>query len=157
MQSYACAVAAHATRPASLPLQHSDITITIASGSTPGSDERTFHLHKFPLISKSLYFDEHIPEAPTATGPTEMIIRDFPGGAGAFEIVAKYCYGIDIELSVDNIAHVFCAARVLRVPDLERSTDAFMGEVVLRDPAKAAVVLKVATGIGEEGSASRGS
>ena len=119
------------------------------SGDAAGADQQTFHLHKFPLISKSLYFDEHIPEQPGGVGATEVTIRDFPGGAGAFEIVAKYCYGIDIELTVDNIAHVFCAARVLRVPDLERSTDSFMGEVVLRDPAKAAVVLKVATGIGE--------
>ena len=99
------------------------------------------------LISKSLYFDENIPDT-TAAGPTEMIIRDFPGGTVAFETVAKYCYGIDIELSVDSIAPVYCAARVLRVPELEKSTESFMAEVVLRDPAKAAVVLKVATGIG---------
>lgn len=124
--------------------KHSDLIISVI-GDAAG-DEKTFHLHKFPLISKSLYFDENIPEsAPT---PTEMIIKDFPGGPGAFEVVAKYCYGIDIELTVDNIAPVYCASRVLRVPDLERSTDAFMSEVVLRDPTKAAVVLKVATGIG---------
>ena len=48
---------------------------------------------------------------------------------------------------MDNIAHVFCAARVLRVADLEKSTEAFLTEVVLRDPSKAAVVLKVATTI----------
>jgi len=36
----------------------------------------------------------------------------------------------------------------MRVSDLEKSTEAFMVEVVLRDPGKAAVVLKVATGIG---------
>lgn len=100
-----------------------------------------------PQISKSQYFDENIPESATA-GPTEMIIKDFPGGPGAFEMVAKYCYGIDIELTVDNIAYVYCASRVLRVSELEKLTEAFMTEVVLRDPAKSAVVLKVATGIG---------
>ncbi|RYG51066.1 BTB/POZ domain-containing protein [archaeon] len=127
--------------------KHSDITITV-SGEAAG-DERTFHLHKFPLISKSLYFDENIPESTVAAAPhtTEMIIKDFPGGPSAFELVAKYTYGIDIELSVDNIAHIYCAARVLRVPDLEKSTEAFMTEVVLRDPAKAAIVLKVSTTI----------
>ena len=113
----------------------------------------TSHVHTLAapphaqLISKSLYFDESIPDVPSS-GPTEMVIRDFPGGPTAFETVAKYCYGIDIELSVDNIAPVYCAARVLRVPELEKSTDAFVSEVVLRDPAKAAVVLKVSTGIG---------
>lgn len=125
--------------------KHSDITITV-SGEAAG-DEKTFYLHKFPLISKSLYFDDNIPESATS-GATEMIIKDFPGGPNAFEIVAKYCYGIDIELTVDNIAYVYCASRVLRVTDLEKSTEAFMTEVVLRDPAKSAVVLKVATGIG---------
>lgn len=124
--------------------KHSDITITV-SGDAAG-DEKTFYLHKFPLISKSQYFDDNIPESATS-GATEMIIKDFPGGPNAFEIVAKYCYGIDIELTVDNIAYVYCASRVLRVTDLEKSTEAFMTEVVLRDPAKSAVVLKVATGI----------
>ena len=74
-------------------------------------------------------------------------MQDFPGSFSAWEIVAKYCYGIDIELTVDNIAFVYCAARVMRVSDLEKSTEAFMVEVVLRDPGKAAVVLKVATSI----------
>lgn len=124
--------------------KHSDITITVVGESA--GDERTFHLHKFPLISKSLYFDENIPDAPGG-GATEMLVKDFPGGPAAFEIVAKYCYGIDIELTVDNIAFVYCACRVLRVGDLEKSTEAFMAEVVLRDPAKAAVVLKAGTGI----------
>ena len=55
---------------------------------------------------------------------------------------------LSLFLQVDNIAFVYCAARVMRVSDLEKSTEAFMVEVVLRDPGKAAVVLKVATGIG---------
>jgi APA family basic amino acid/polyamine antiporter len=94
--------------------KHSDITITV-SGDV--GDEKTFHLHKFPLISKSAYFDENIPDASSAPapGPIQVELRDFPGGAGAFEVVARYCYGIDIELSMDNIAHVYCAARTLKV------------------------------------------
>lgn len=41
-------------------------------------------------------------------------------GAGAFEIVARYCYGLDIELTVENIAPVYCASRVLQVKELEK-------------------------------------
>jgi hypothetical protein len=123
--------------------KHSDLTVTIQGENE--ADSKTLYLHKYPLVSKSQYFDANVPDAP---GPTEMIIKDFPGGPGAFEIVARYCYGIDIELTVDNIAFVYCASRVLQVGDLEKSTEAFMTEVVLRDPAKAAIVLKVATGIG---------
>jgi hypothetical protein len=129
--------------------KHSDITVTV-SGDGPGESHRTFHLHKFPLISKSQYFDDNVPESSTV-GPTEMIVTDFPGGPGAFELVAKYCYGIDIELDVNNIAYVYCASRVLRVVDLEKSTESFMTEVVLRDPAKATIVLKIANGIGKCG------
>jgi hypothetical protein len=110
-------------------------------------DRRTFHLHKFPLISKSHYFDEHIPD--TASNPDfkDLVITDFPGGPAAFEVVAKYCYGIDIELTVENLAHVYCAARALRVVEMEKSTEQFLSAVVLQDPSKAAVVLKVATTI----------
>jgi hypothetical protein len=104
-------------------------------------------LHKFPLVSKSLYFDEMIPDVSAQPGPTEIRLKDFPGGATAFEVVAKYCYGMDIELTVDNIAPVYCACRVLKVVDLERSTEAFMNDIVLRDPIKAAVVLRVTAGI----------
>jgi len=152
----------HPPPPSSLAFQkkHSDITITV-HGEVKG-DERTFHLHKFPLISKSVYFDDNIPDSglnAPPSGPVEMVVVDFPGGPAAFEFVAKYCYGIDIELTVDNIAFVYCACRVLRVPDLEKSTEAFMAEVVLRDPAKAAVVLKAGTSScasSQEGGAAAG-
>ena len=128
--------------------KHSDITITVVG--EPGSNDtetRTFYLHKFPLVSKSLYFDEIIPDISAQPGPTEFRLKDFPGGAAAFEVVAKYCYGMDIELTVENIAPVYCACRVLKVPDLERSTEAFMTDIVLRDPIKSAVVLRVTAGI----------
>ena len=128
--------------------KHSDITITVVGEpNTNDTETRTFFLHKFPLVSKSLYFDEMIPDISAHPGPTEIRLKDFPGGAGAFEVVAKYCYGMDIELTVENIAPVYCACRVLKVPDLERSTEAFMTDIVLRDPVKAAVVLRVTAGI----------
>jgi hypothetical protein len=88
-----------------------------------------------------------IPDVSAQPGPTEIRLKDFPGGASAFEVVAKYCYGMDIELTVENIAPVYCACRVLKVVDLERSTEAFMNDIVLRDPVKAAIVLRVTAGI----------
>jgi hypothetical protein len=109
----------------------------------------TFYLHKFPLISKSHYFDESIPDsaAVPAGGVLEMELADFPGGPRAFETVAKFMYGIDIEVTTEDIAFIYCACRYLRIPDLEKTTEAFMTEVVLQDPRKSAKVLKVATGI----------
>lgn len=76
-----------------------------------------------------------------------MTITDFPGGPSAFEFVAKFCYGLDVELTIDNVAPVYCAARVLAVADIEKSTEYFMTETILRDPVKAAQVLKVTAGI----------
>lgn len=130
--------------------RHSDITITIV-GDGPDGDAlnagKTFYLHKFPLVSKSAYFDEIIPDSSQVPGPTEIRLTEFPGGAAAFEIVAKYCYGLEIELTVENIAPVYCACRVLKVAELERSTEAYMTDYVLRDPVKAAIVLRVTAGI----------
>lgn len=128
--------------------KHSDISITVVGDpGSADSETRTFFLHKFPLVSKSAYFDEIIPDASQMPGPTEIKLKDFPGGAAAFEVVAKYCYGMDIELTVENIAPVYCACRVLKVADLERNTETFMTEIVLRDPVKAAIVLRVTAGI----------
>lgn len=130
--------------------KHSDITVTVSDGAEKEPKEETFHLHKFPLVSKSHFFDENIPDSAERPGAIEMHIKDFPGGPAAFEIVAKWCYGIDIELTVDEIAPVYCGARYLHAPDLEKTTDAFMTEIVLPDPRKAAKVLRVATDIGEQ-------
>jgi len=129
--------------------KHSDITVTISEGDCSTDEGRTFFLHKFPLISKSVYFDLNIPvpEPPTAAASVEMKISHFPGGPNAFETVARYCYGLDIELTVDNIAPVYCAARVLQVTDLEKSTEEFMQNIVLKDIVKAATVLKITAGI----------
>ena len=93
---------------------------------------RTFHLHKFPLISKSHYFEEHIPDLSQVPDFRSLVITDFPGGPTAFEIVAKYCYGIDVELTVENLAHVYCAARAMRVTEMEKSTEQFLSSVVLQ-------------------------
>jgi hypothetical protein len=129
--------------------KHSDITITVSDGAETAPKEEVFYLHKFPLVSKSHFFDENIPDSSETPGMVEMRINDFPGGPAAFQNVAKWCYGIDIELTVDDIALTYCGARYLVIPDLEKTTDAFMTEIVLPDPRKAAKVLKVATEIGE--------
>lgn len=104
-------------------------------------------MHKFPLISKSHYFHDHIPETAAAQGPIEMRLADFPGGPRAFETVARYCYNMDIEVTVEDVALTYCAAKYLRIPDLEKSTEKFMAEVVLPDPRRSAKVLQVATSL----------
>ncbi|CAE7466382.1 RPT2, partial [Symbiodinium sp. KB8] len=79
--------------------------------------------------------------------PARIKIDGFPGGPAAFEQIAKWCYGIDIDLTVDNIAFAYCAARTLRVPELEKSTEVFMTQVVLKDIVRSTAVLRAATSI----------
>ena len=60
--------------------KHSDITVTISEGdATSDTDSRSFSLHKFPLISKSTYFEKNIPvpEPGQVAGPVEMRISNF--------------------------------------------------------------------------------
>ncbi|GER37530.1 phototropic-responsive NPH3 family protein [Striga asiatica] len=44
-------------------------------------------------------------------------LHDIPGGDEAFELCAKFCYGITIELSANNFVPAFCAARFLRMTE----------------------------------------
>lgn len=44
-------------------------------------------------------------------------LHDIPGGEEAFELCAKYCYGITINLSAHNFVSSFCAAKFLRMSE----------------------------------------
>ena len=94
--------------------KHSDVVIEVQGDSE--ADRQVFHLHKFPLISKSGFLAELIPESTgSSKEPVRLKIDGFPGGAAAFEQIARWLYGIDIDLTVENIAYAYCASRTLRV------------------------------------------
>ncbi|KAL0447173.1 UNVERIFIED_CONTAM: BTB/POZ domain-containing protein, partial [Sesamum latifolium] len=44
-------------------------------------------------------------------------LHDFPGGVEAFELCAKFCYGITITLSAYNIVSIRCAAEYLQMTE----------------------------------------
>ncbi|KAF5943497.1 hypothetical protein HYC85_017574 [Camellia sinensis] len=44
-------------------------------------------------------------------------LHDIPGGEDAFELCAKFCYGIEINLSARNIVPAICAAKFLRMTE----------------------------------------
>lgn len=44
-------------------------------------------------------------------------LNDIPGGADAFELCAKFCYGITINLSAHNLVDALCASKFLRMSD----------------------------------------
>lgn len=50
-------------------------------------------------------------------GPAAIELHDIPGGEEAFELCAKFCYGITINLSAHNFVGAFCAAKFLRMTE----------------------------------------
>ncbi|CAA7408091.1 unnamed protein product [Spirodela intermedia] len=95
--------------------------------------EARFHLHKFPLISKSLRLRNLIrKESEEEEGADELYLYDIPGGPKAFEICAKFCYGMTVTLNAHNVIAARCAAEYLEMgEDAERGNMIFKIEVFL--------------------------
>ncbi|KAF6166252.1 hypothetical protein GIB67_031036, partial [Kingdonia uniflora] len=81
--------------------------------------EVSFHLHKFPLMSKSEVLKKQIEEFTSEDGSNCVLhLHDLPGGAKAFELVAKFCYGDRIELTSNNVVSLRCAAEYLQMTEI---------------------------------------
>ncbi|KAF4375112.1 hypothetical protein CsatB_024203 [Cannabis sativa] len=118
----------------------SDVTIKVG--------EVSFSLHKFPLVSKSGHIRKLVSDS---NDPDLCVIAlaDVPGGAEAFELAAKFCYGINFEISTENIVMLRCVAEYLgmteeyAVGNLVGRTEAFLSEVALKTLAGAASILHI--------------
>ncbi|KAL3683058.1 hypothetical protein R1sor_001080 [Riccia sorocarpa] len=102
-------------------------------------DQMSFHLHKFPLLSKSGKLARLVAEnSDEETGACQIQLQDIPGGAEAFELAAKFCYGVKVELTSANVAALRCAAEYLEMTEefgegnLIAKTESFLNQVVLR-------------------------
>ncbi|KAF7803924.1 BTB/POZ domain-containing protein [Senna tora] len=100
--------------------------------------EMSFHLHKFPLLSRSGVMERLIAEASEAEEECTINLPDIPGGAKTFELVAKFCYGVKLELTASNVVYLRCAAEHLQMTEeysegnLISQTESFLNQVVLR-------------------------
>ncbi|RYR17630.1 hypothetical protein Ahy_B03g062329 [Arachis hypogaea] len=98
----------------------------------------SFHLHKFPLLSRSGVLARLIAEAPKEREECVIELPDIPGGSKTFELVAKFCYNVKFELTASNIVHLRCAAEHLQMTEeygdanLISQTETFLNQVVLR-------------------------
>ncbi|CAA7407524.1 unnamed protein product [Spirodela intermedia] len=120
----------------------SDLLVRVAGVS--------FHLHKYPLLSRSGRLSRIFHEE--RRGDAEQLscidLEDLPGGAASFELAAKFCYGIAVDLTAGNISGLRCAAEFLEMTeDLEEGnlifkTEAFLSYVVLSSWRDSIVVLK---------------
>ncbi|XP_042053493.1 BTB/POZ domain-containing protein At1g67900-like [Salvia splendens] len=89
-------------------------------------------LHKFPLLSKCLRLQRLCAESPEAQQLQIVQLPEFPGGVEAFDLCAKFCYGITVTLSAYNIVAVRCAAEYLQMTeDVEKGNLIYKIEVFL--------------------------
>lgn len=109
--------------------------------------DANFHLHKYPLLSRSGKMNRIIYESRDAE-LSKIVLDDIPGGPEAFELAAKFCYGIAVDLTATNISGLRCAAEYLEMTeDLEEGnlifkTEAFLSYVVLSSWRDSILVLK---------------
>ncbi|XP_044960626.1 BTB/POZ domain-containing protein At1g03010-like isoform X2 [Hordeum vulgare subsp. vulgare] len=117
----------------------SDLTVEVGTSS--------FALHKFPLVSRSGKIRRLVAEAKDAK-LARLTLHATPGGAPAFELAAKFCYGVHVDITVANVAMLRCAARYLQMTDdfsdknLELRTEAFLRDAVLPSIASSVAVLR---------------
>ncbi|XP_057491714.1 BTB/POZ domain-containing protein SR1IP1-like [Actinidia eriantha] len=118
----------------------SDITVH-AGGSS-------FSLHKFPLVSKCGYIRKVMSESSEPDLST-IELPGIPGGPEAFELAAKFCYGINFEMSTENIAMLRCVAEYLEmteeyaVGNLVERAEAYLNEVALKSLSGAVSILQL--------------
>ncbi|GAB2282703.1 hypothetical protein Dimus_017242 [Dionaea muscipula] len=106
-----------------------------------------FYLHKFPLLSKSARLQKLVAIA-NEENKDEIIIPDIPGGPAAFEICAKYCYGMIVTLNAYNVVAARCASEFLEMYEtvekgnLVYKIDIFLSSSVFRGWKDSIIVLQ---------------
>ncbi|URD96184.1 BTB POZ domain-containing protein [Musa troglodytarum] len=108
----------------------SDLTVEVG--------DMMFHLHKFPLLSKSGLLEKQIKENSDKEETTVIKLHDLPGGAQAFELVVRFCYGVKLELDSSNVVRLRYASEHLQMTEeiaegnLIAQTEIFFDQVVVR-------------------------
>ncbi|ESW31651.1 hypothetical protein PHAVU_002G256200 [Phaseolus vulgaris] len=110
--------------------------------------ETTYNVHKYPLISKCGYIGRLEIQPFISNSGNALKLENFPGGSETFETVLKFCYGLPVDFSPDNIAALRCASEFLEMTEeledgnLISKTEAFLTFVVLSSWKDTITVLK---------------
>ncbi|WJX13728.1 hypothetical protein P8452_04086 [Trifolium repens] len=116
----------------------SDLTVEVGASS--------FALHKFPLVSRSGRIRKLLLESRDSK-VSRISLPSVPGGAEAFELAAKFCYGINIEITISNVAMLRCIAHFLEMTEdfaeknLLTRAESYLKEMVLSNIANTISVL----------------
>ncbi|XP_045818040.1 BTB/POZ domain-containing protein At5g47800 isoform X1 [Trifolium pratense] len=92
------------------------LTSDIPSDLVIQINDVTYLLHKFALLLKCGLLQRLCYDSSDSENVT-VELHDIPGGEDAFELCAKFCYGISINISAHNFVSAFCAAKFLRMND----------------------------------------
>ncbi|KAL9254048.1 BTB/POZ domain-containing protein [Drosera capensis] len=89
------------------------------------------------------------------SSPITIDLHDIPGGEEAFELCAKFCYGIIINVSAHNFVSALCAAKFLRMTEsvekgnLVAKLEAFYSSCIVQGWKDSLVVLQSTASIPE--------
>nr|GEX56304.1 BTB/POZ domain-containing protein At5g48800 [Tanacetum cinerariifolium] len=117
----------------------SDITIEV--------NGVTFALHKFPLVSRCGRIRKLVSDhRDNAISKVELL--SLPGGVESFEQAAKFCYGINFEITSSNVAQLCCISDYLEMTEkfstrnLNSRANEYLDTVVTKNLEMAVEVLK---------------
>lgn len=102
---------------------------------------------QFPLLSKSPRLQKLV-AAINEESNDEIDVSDIPGGPAAFEICAKFCYGMIVTLNAYNVVAARCAAEYLEMHEsIEKGNliykiDVFLNSSVFRSWKDSIIVLQ---------------
>ncbi|KAE8685488.1 BTB/POZ domain-containing protein [Hibiscus syriacus] len=112
----------------------SDITIQV--------NGVTFALHKFPLVSRSGRIRKLVAEHRDSDIP-KVELMNLPGGVESFELAAKFCYGINFEVTSLNVAPLCCVSDYLEMNDtLGSRAEEYLESVVCKNMEMCVQVLQ---------------
>ncbi|XP_043708391.1 BTB/POZ domain-containing protein At1g03010-like isoform X2 [Telopea speciosissima] len=123
-----------------MPISDVSSDLTVEVGAT------NFSLHKFPLGSRSGRIRKLLLEA-KETKVSRISLASVPGGSEGFELAAKFCYGVNVEITLSNVAMLRCMAHYLEMTDefaeknLESRTEIYIKEMVLPNISNSISVL----------------
>ncbi|KAL0737874.1 hypothetical protein Bca4012_014084 [Brassica carinata] len=117
----------------------SDITIEVNGGN--------FALHKFPLVSRSGRIRRIVAEH-RDSDISKVELLNLPGGSETFELAAKFCYGINFEITSSNVAQLLCVSDYLEMTEeyskdnLASRTEEYLDSIVCKSLEMCVEVLK---------------
>ncbi|PHU06943.1 BTB/POZ domain-containing protein [Capsicum chinense] len=123
-----------------MPISDVSSDLTIEVGST------SFALHKFPLVLRSGRIRKLLLKAKD-TKVSRINLTGLPGGSDAFELAAKFCYRVNVDITISNVTLLRCAARFMKMTEdiieknLEIRTKVFLTDAVFPNISNSISVL----------------